>query len=159
FDGLLSDNQNTLARLSDDGTTITLSIQGRGEVVLTISLDTDGTYKFEQFKPIEEVGSDTLSFALPITVTDFDQDVIQNIINIAITDGDSPVITNIDSIDVDESGVVGGSQEGTATVSGSGSVTADIFDSDIIDHYELEPTEFNTDGSLTSNGEAVLLEL
>ncbi|MEZ8567129.1 retention module-containing protein, partial [Vibrio cyclitrophicus] len=159
FDGLFSDNQNTLARLSDDGTTITLSIQGRGEVVLTISLDTDGTYKFEQFKPIEEVGSDTLSFALPITVTDFDQDVIQNIINIAITDGDSPVITNIDSIDVDESGVVGGSQEGTATVSGSGSVTADIFDSDIIDHYELEPTEFNTDGSLTSNGEAVLLEL
>ncbi|WP_016794698.1 retention module-containing protein, partial [Vibrio cyclitrophicus] len=159
FDGLLSDNQNTLARLSDDGTTITLSIQGRGEVVLTISLDTDGTYKFEQFKPIEEVGSDTLSFALPITVTDFDQDVIQNIINIAITDGDSPVITNIDSIDVDESGVVGGSQEGTATVSGSGSVTADIFDSDIIDHYEFEPTEFNTDGSLTSNGEAVLLEL
>ena len=95
FDGLLSDNQNTLARLSDDGTTITLSIQGRGEVVLTISLDTDGTYNFQQFKPIEEVSSDTLLFALPITVTDFDQDVVTNTINIAITDGDSPVITNV----------------------------------------------------------------
>ncbi len=159
FDGLLSDNQNTLARLSDDGTTITLSIQGRGEVVLTISLDTDGTYNFQQFKPIEEVSSDTLSFALPITVTDFDQDVVTNIINIAITDGDSPVITNVDSIDVDEAGIVGGSQEGTAAVSGSGSITADIFESDIIDHYELEPAEFNTGGSLVSNGEAVLLEL
>ncbi|PMM61320.1 retention module-containing protein [Vibrio lentus] len=159
FDGLLSDNQNTLARLSDDGTTITLSIQGRGEVVLTISLDTDGTYNFQQFKPIEEVSSDTLSFALPITVTDFDQDVVINIINIAITDGDSPVITNVDSIDVDEAGIVGGSQEGTAAVSGSGSITADIFESDIIDHYELEPAEFNTGGSLVSNGEAVLLEL
>ncbi|MEZ9113978.1 retention module-containing protein, partial [Vibrio lentus] len=159
FDGLLSDNQNTLARLSDDGTTITLSIQGRGEVVLTISLDTDGTYNFQQFKPIEEVSSDTLSFALPITVTDFDQDVVTNIINIAITDGDSPVITNVDSIDVDEAGIVGGSQEGTAPVSGSGSITADIFESDIIDHYELEPAEFNTGGSLVSNGEAVLLEL
>ncbi|PML53611.1 retention module-containing protein [Vibrio lentus] len=159
FDGLLSDNQNTLARLSDDGTTITLSIQGRGEVVLTISLDTDGTYNFQQFKPIEEVSSNTLSFALPITVTDFDQDVVTNTINIAITDGDSPVITNVDSIDVDEAGIVGGSQEGTAPVSGSGSITADIFESDIIDHYELEPAEFNTGGSLVSNGEAVLLEL
>ncbi|NOI32751.1 retention module-containing protein [Vibrio cyclitrophicus] len=159
FDGLLSDNQNTLARLSDDGTTITLSIQGRGEVVLTISLDTDGTYKFEQSNPIEQVGTDSLTFALPITITDFDQDVVTNTINIAITDGDSPVITNVDSIDVDEAGIVGGSQEGTAPVAGSGSITADIFESDIIDHYELEPAEFNTGGSLTSSGEAVLLEL
>ncbi|PTQ19382.1 retention module-containing protein, partial [Vibrio splendidus] len=159
FDGLLSDNQNTLARLSDDGTTITLSIQGRGEVVLSISLDTDGTYKFEQSNPIEQVGTDSLTFALPITITDFDQDVVTNTINIAITDGDSPVITNIDSIDVDEAGIVGGSQEGTAPVSGTGSITADIFESDIIDHYELEPAEFNTGGSLVSNGEAVLLEL
>ncbi|MCG9640856.1 retention module-containing protein [Vibrio sp. Isolate34] len=159
FDGVLSDNQNTLARLSDDGTTITLAIQGRGEVVLTISLDTDGTYKFEQFNPIEQIGTDSLSFSLPITVTDFDQDVVTNTINIEITDGDSPVVTNVDSIDVDEAGIVGGSQEGTAPVAGSGSITADIFESDIIDHYELEPTEFNTGGSLTSNGEAVLLEL
>ncbi|WP_454441339.1 retention module-containing protein [Vibrio bathopelagicus] len=159
FDGLLSDNQNTLARLSDDGTTITLAIQGRGEVVLTISLDTDGTYKFEQSNPIEQVGTDSLTFALPITITDFDQDVVTNTINIAITDGDSPVITNVDSIDVDEAGIVGGSQEGTAPVSGGGSITADIFESDIIDHYELEPAEFNTGGTLVSNGESVLLEL
>ncbi|MEZ9868859.1 retention module-containing protein, partial [Vibrio sp. 10N.261.51.A4] len=159
FDGLLSDNQNTLARLSDDGTTITLSIQGRGEVVLTISLDTDGTYKFEQFNPIEQVGTDSLTFDLPITITDFDQDVVTNNINIVITDGDSPVITNVDSISVDEAGIIGGSQEGTAPVAGSGSITADIFESDIIDHYELEPTEFNTGGTLVSNGEAVLLEL
>ncbi|WP_210443627.1 retention module-containing protein, partial [Vibrio crassostreae] len=72
FDGLFSDNQNTLATLSDDGTTITLAIQGRGEVVLTISLDTDGTYRFEQFNPIEQIGTDSLTFSLPITVTDFD---------------------------------------------------------------------------------------
>ncbi|SBS25536.1 retention module-containing protein [Vibrio toranzoniae] len=159
FDGVLSDNQNTLARLSGDGTTITLAIEGSGEVVLTISLDTNGTYKFEQFNPIEQNGTDSLSFSLPITITDFDQDIVTNAINIAITDGDSPVITNVDSIDVDEAGIVGGSQEGMSSVSGSGSVTADIFESDIIDHYELEPAEFNTGGTLVSNGEAVLLEL
>ncbi|MEZ9653160.1 retention module-containing protein [Vibrio splendidus] len=159
FDGLLSDNQNTLARLSDDGTSITVSTQGRGEIVLTISLDTDGTYKFEQSNPVEQVGTESLTFALPITITDFDQDVVTNTINIAITDGNSPVITNVDSVDVDEAGIVGGSQEGTAQVSGSGSITADVFESDIIDHYELEPAEFNTGGTLVSNGEAVLLEL
>ncbi|WP_135382856.1 retention module-containing protein [Vibrio tasmaniensis] len=159
FDGLLSDNQNTVARLSDDGTTITLSIQGRGEVVLTISLDTDGTYNFQQFKPIEEVSSDTLSFSLPITVTDFDQDVVTNTIKVDISDGDSPFIINVDGIDVDESGIVGGSQEGTTPVGGIGSITASVFESDIIDHYELEPTEFNTAGALVSNGAAVQLEL
>ncbi|MFA0201122.1 retention module-containing protein, partial [Vibrio atlanticus] len=159
FDGLLSDNQNTVARLSDDGTTITLSIQGRGEVVLTISLDTDGAYNFQQFKPIEEVSSDTLSFSLPITVTDFDQDVVTNTIKVDISDGDSPFIINVDGIDVDESGIVGGSQEGTTPVGGIGSITASVFESDIIDHYELEPTEFNTAGALVSNGAAVQLEL
>ncbi|CAH7439832.1 Cadherin domain-containing protein [Vibrio chagasii] len=159
FDGVLSDNQATVASLSADGSTITLSIQGSSDVILTVSLDTDGTYRFEQLRPIEQVGTDSLSFSLPITVTDFDQDIVTNTINLAISDGDKPVITNVDSIDVDEAGIVGGSQEGTAPVAGSGSITADIFESDIIDHYELEPTEFNTGGSLTSNGEAVLLEL
>ncbi|MEZ9417884.1 hypothetical protein AB4189_27540, partial [Vibrio sp. 10N.286.49.E1] len=113
----------------------------------------------EQSNPIEQVGTESLTFALPITITDFDQDVVTNTINIAITDGNSPVITNVDSVDVDEAGIVGGSQEGTAQVSGSGSITADVFESDIIDHYELEPAEFNTGGTLVSNGEAVLLEL
>ncbi|PML59209.1 cadherin-like domain-containing protein, partial [Vibrio sp. 10N.261.52.A1] len=159
FDGVLSDNQATVASLSADGSTITLSIQGSSDVILTVSLDTDGTYRFEQLKPIEQVGTDSLSFSLPITVTDFDQDVVTNTINLAISDGDKPVITNVDSIDVDEAGIVGGSQQGTATVSGSGSVTSEIFDSDIIDHHELEPAEFNTAGTLISNGEVVLLEL
>uniref|UniRef100_UPI002683B38D T1SS-143 repeat domain-containing protein n=1 Tax=Vibrio kanaloae TaxID=170673 RepID=UPI002683B38D len=145
--------------MSADGSTITLSIQGSSDVILTVSLDTDGTYRFEQLRPIEQVGTDSLSFSLPITVTDFDQDVVTNTINLAISDGAKPVITNVDSIDVDEAGIVGGSQEGTATVSGSGSVTSKTFDSDIIDHHELEPAEFNTSGTLISNGEVVLLEL
>ncbi|CAK2554171.1 retention module-containing protein [Vibrio crassostreae] len=159
FDGVLSDNQATVASLSADGSTITLSIQGSSDVILTVSLDTDGTYRFEQLRPIEQVGTDSLTFSLPITVTDFDQDIVTNTINLTISDGDKPVITNVDSIDVDEAGIVGGSQEGTATVSGSGSVTSEIFDSDIIDHHELEPAEFNTAGTLISNGEVVLLEL
>ncbi|CAK1701617.1 Cadherin-like domain-containing protein [Vibrio crassostreae] len=159
FDGVLSDNQATVASLSADGSTITLSIQGSSDVILTVSLDTDGTYRFEQLRPIEQVGTDSLTFSLPITVTDFDQDIVTNTINLTISDGDKPVITNVDSIDVDEAGIVGGSQEGTAAVSGSGSITADIFESDIIDHYELEPAEFNTAGTLISNGEVVLLEL
>ncbi|WP_299689035.1 retention module-containing protein [uncultured Vibrio sp.] len=161
FDGVYSNNQTTLALLSDDGTTITLmtQVQDQDEVVLTVSLDPDGTYQFQQFNPLEQVGTDSLAFALPITMTDFDQDVVTNSINITISDGSSPVITYVDAINVDEAGLVGGSQEGIVATSSSGSITAEIFDSDIIDHYELEPIEFNTSGSLVSRGEAVRLEL
>lgn len=159
FDGILSDNQNTLAQLSDDGTEITLSILGRGEVVLTVSVDTNGEYHFQQFKPIEQIGSDSLEFSLPVTITDFDQDSVVSTLNITISDGDRPTVNSVDPISVQESGLVGGSEEGVGTVTGSGSVDSDTFASDIIDHHELEPLEFNTDGSLLSNGEPVALEL
>ncbi|MCW1889008.1 hypothetical protein OK016_01250 [Vibrio chagasii] len=97
-------------------------------------------------------------FFAAIAVTDFDQDVVTNTINIEITDGDSPVVTNVDSDDVDEAGIVGGSQEGTAPVAGSGNITADIFEATSSSVRDWT-TEFNAGGSLTSNGEAVLLEL
>lgn len=158
FDGLLSDNQSTTATLSDDGTTITLTADGSGDTVLTVSVDAQGQYEYQQFKPLEHNGSDTISLSLPTTIVDYDQDTVTNDINIEITDGDNPVITNVDGLSLDESGVAGGSQVGTAVVSGSGSITATA-GSDIIDHFELEPSEFNTDGSLTSQGQRVILEL
>ncbi|WP_275666041.1 retention module-containing protein [Vibrio sp. Isolate23] len=158
FDGLLSDNQSTTATLSDDGTTITLTADGSGDTVLTVSVDTQGQYEYQQFKPLEHNGSDTISLSLPTTIVDYDQDTVTNDINIEITDGDNPVITNVDGLSLDESGVAGGSQVGTVAVSGSGSITATA-GSDIIDHFELEPSEFNTDGSLTSQGQQVTLEL
>ncbi|AIU68525.1 autotransporter adhesin [Vibrio coralliilyticus] len=158
FDGLLSDNQSTTATLSDDGTTITLTADGSGDTVLTVSVDTQGQYEYQQFKPLEHNGSDTISLSLPTTIVDYDQDTVTNDLNIEITDGDNPVITNVDGLSLDESGVAGGSQVGTAVVSGSGSITATA-GSDIIDHFELEPSEFNTDGSLISQGQQVTLEL
>ncbi|MCM5510483.1 retention module-containing protein, partial [Vibrio sp. SCSIO 43169] len=158
FDGLLSDNQTTTATLSDDGTTITLTADGSGDTVLTVSVDTQGQYEYQQFKPLEHNGSDTISLSLPTTIVDYDQDTVTNDLNIEITDGDNSVITNVDGLSLDESGVAGGSQVGTAVVSGSGSITATA-GSDIIDHFELEPSEFNTDGSLTSQGQQVTLEL
>lgn len=45
FDGLLTDNQVTVATLSEDGSNITLTVAGTGEVVLSITLNTDGTYQ------------------------------------------------------------------------------------------------------------------
>ncbi|MDK9759246.1 hypothetical protein KIV40_28885, partial [Vibrio sp. D173a] len=138
---------------------LSVSIQGRGEVVLTVSVDTNGEYHFQQFKPIEQINSDSLEFSLPVTITDFDQDSVVSTLNITISDGDRPSINSVDPISVQESGIDGGSEEGTGIVSGSGFVTSETFDSDIIDHHELEPTEFNTDGSLFSQGQPVELEL
>ncbi|HHX8508717.1 TPA: retention module-containing protein [Vibrio diabolicus] len=159
FDGLLSDNQATEAVLSEDGSTITLSIAGSNETVLTISLNTDGTYQFEQFKPLEQTnGEDTIELSLPTTIVDFDQDTASNTFTMSILDSDNPVIENVTGLSLDEAGVDQGSQEGAAVTSGTGSITTAV-GSDIIDHYELEPTEFNVGGELQSQGQVVQLEL
>ncbi|HHF2907099.1 TPA: retention module-containing protein [Vibrio alginolyticus] len=159
FDGLLSDNQATEAVLSEDGSTITLSIAGSNETVLTISLNTDGTYQFEQFKPLEQTnGEDTIELSLPTTIVDFDQDTASNTFTMTILDGDNPVIENVTGLSLDEAGVDQGSQEGAAVTSGTGAITTAV-GSDIIDHYELEPTEFNVGGELQSQGQVVQLEL
>ncbi|NAW81407.1 retention module-containing protein [Vibrio sp. V43_P6S15P86] len=159
FDGLLSDNQATEAVLSEDGSTITLSIAGSNETVLTISLNTDGTHQFEQFKPLEQTnGEDTIELSLPTTIVDFDQDTASNTFTMTILDGDNPVIENVTGVSLDEAGVDQGSQEGAVVTSGSGSITTSV-GSDIIDHYELEPTEFNVGGELQSQGQVVQLEL
>ncbi|HHX8652629.1 retention module-containing protein [Vibrio diabolicus] len=159
FDGLLSDNQATEAVLSEDGSTITLSIAGSNETVLTISLNTDGTYQFEQFKPLEQTnGEDTIELSLPTAIVDFDQDTASNTFTMTILDGDNPVIENVTGLSLDEAGVDQGSQEGAVVTSGSGSLTTAV-GSDIIDHYELEPTEFNVGGELQSQGQVVQLEL
>ncbi|HHX8559157.1 TPA: retention module-containing protein [Vibrio diabolicus] len=159
FDGLLSDNQATEAVLSEDGSTITLSIAGSNETVLTISLNTDGTYQFEQFKPLEQTnGEDTIELSLPTTIVDFDQDTASNTFTLTILDGDNPVIETVTGLSLDEAGVDQGSQEGAVVTSGSGSITTAV-GSDIIDHYKLEPTEFNVGGELQSQGLVVQLEL
>ncbi|HHX8303614.1 TPA: retention module-containing protein [Vibrio diabolicus] len=159
FDGLLSDNQATEAVLSEDGSTITLSIAGSNETVLIISLNTDGTYQFEQFKPLEQTnGEDTIELSLPTTIVDFDQDMASNTFTMTILDGDNPVIENVTGLSLDEAGVDQGSQEGAAVTSGTGSITTAV-GSDIIDHYELEPTEFNVGGELQSQGQVVQLEI
>ncbi|MFM2625396.1 retention module-containing protein [Vibrio owensii] len=159
FDGLLSDNQATEAVLSEDGSTITLSIASSNETVLTIGLNTDGTYQFEQFKPLEQTnGEDTIELSLPTTIVDFDQDTASNTFTMTILDGDNPVIENVTGLSLDEAGVDQGSQEGAVVTSGTGSITTAV-GSDIIDHYELEPTEFNVGGELQSQGQVVQLEL
>ncbi|WP_254868782.1 retention module-containing protein, partial [Vibrio ostreicida] len=159
FDGLLSDNQTTSATLSDDGSTITLTIDGSGEPVLTVSVDTQGHYHYQQFKPLEHSQSDTISLSLPTRIVDFDQDTVTNTINISISDGMNPVITHVDRLtSIDESGLSQGSLAGSTAISGSGRITVDV-GSDMLDHFELAPDEFNTDGSLTSQGQEITLEL
>ncbi|MHA2759546.1 retention module-containing protein [Vibrio harveyi] len=158
FNGLLSDNQATEATLSDDGSTIILSIAGSNETVLSISLNTDGTYQFEQFKPLEQSNADdTIVLSLPTTIVDFDQDITANTFSLTISDGNNPVIENVTGLSLDEAGVDQGSQEGAVITSGAGSITTSV-GSDIVDHYELEPSEFNNSGELQSQGQVVQLE-
>ncbi|WP_367990179.1 retention module-containing protein [Vibrio sp. NTOU-M3] len=159
FDDLLSDNQAITATLSDDKTTITVTINGTQETVLTVSVDANGQFSFQQNLPLEQVGNgDDIELSLPVIATDFDQDTTDNTLNVTITDGQNPTINATEGLDLSESGVAGGSEEGVAAVTDTGTIDFTA-GSDAVDHFELEPSEFNQDGALTSQGQAVMLEL
>ncbi|MGY3572741.1 retention module-containing protein [Vibrio paucivorans] len=156
FDGFTSNGEATTATLSDDGTTITLALTGSSDLVLVISIDTQGQYNFQQSAPLDHSSDDdSISLQLPVTAIDFDGDTTNNVMDIKITDGSIPVIDSIDPLSLDEAGLGDGSSPDNDHITGTITTTVG---SDDIARYELEPSEFNTDDSLTAQGEPVRLE-
>ncbi|BBM66553.1 hypothetical protein VA249_31990 [Vibrio alfacsensis] len=155
FDGLLSDSLTTIASLSDDGSRITLSIADTNDVVLTISLNTDGTYQFEQFKPLQHDGqTEEILLTLPTTTVDFDQDVETSTFTIKIID-DQLDIVDVDALRVDENDIsnVGSEQDAPAFAMGQITISQD---SDGAAQYRLDGSSNPVDG-LTSHGAVIAL--
>ncbi|MGR5130828.1 retention module-containing protein [Vibrio alfacsensis] len=155
FDGLLSDNQATIATLSQDGSRVTLSIAGTNEVVLSISLNTDGSYQFEQLKPLtHSEGSEEIVLSLPTTIVDFDHDTENNTFIIKLLD-DQLTIIDVDAIRVDENDLPNVGSEQNAPISIDGQITISQ-DSDGAAQYRLD--DFVTPvAGLTSHGDDVTL--
>ncbi len=158
FEDLFSDNQSLKATLSADQTQLVVTQAESGEQVMTLSVNVDGSYQFQQFRSVEQNGVEEVTLSFPTIITDYDFDVVNNTIQVTIEDGAIPIITQVDSLNLDETGLTGGTEEGVAVVSDTGSITAQQ-GSDIIDHFELEPNEFNQDGTLLSSDQIVQLEL
>ncbi|CAE6927657.1 COG2931 [Vibrio sp. B1REV9] len=155
FDGLLSDSLTTIASLSDDGSRITLSIADTNDVVLTISLNTDGAYQFEQFKPLQHDGqTEEILLTLPTTTVDFDQDAENSTFTIKIID-DQLDIVDVDALRVDENDIANVGSEQDAPAFAMGQITTSQ-DSDGAAQYRLDGSSNPVDG-LTSHGAVITL--
>ncbi|OLQ93978.1 hypothetical protein BIY21_10000 [Vibrio ponticus] len=140
FVGVLSDNQETEATLTEDGKTLTLTIKDAPEaVILAIVLSEDGTYSITQNLPLEQNNDqDALNFAIPVTSIDYDGDVVTNVINYQVIDGAAPTVELPNSIEpVLESQLDSGSpvlSQGMLGYQGS----------DAVQHFEIDVEAFNS---------------
>ncbi|MEZ9847204.1 retention module-containing protein [Vibrio breoganii] len=153
---LRSDNQETEVKLSEDGTTITVHLLGNeSAVVLTATINFDGTFSFEQFMALEQdFGSNINDLSVQVDVTDTDGDVTSTTVSMPITDGDDPEISD-DGVILEED-LIGDAdfqpQEGNLGLVGG----TDLVESIVIDASVLTNLAWT---SVTSNGVAVSLDL
>ncbi|OBT09449.1 hypothetical protein A9264_09280 [Vibrio sp. UCD-FRSSP16_10] len=155
FDGLLSNNSATLAQLSDDGTVLSIVLShDPSSKVFEITLNRDGGYTLEAFQAIEQNSLETLSVALPVTVTDNDGDTTQGFLTLGLTDGDDLSINSVIAPRISEDDIDLTSPSSTGDI---GLVQgSDNVESIIIAPSILQDSVWN---SLTSNGEATGLRL
>ncbi len=92
-----------------------------------------------------------------MTSNDGDNDVLTSTVALTITDGDVPTIDVIPPISLSETNLADGSDPSNSVVSDT-KVIQFTHESDDIESFRIEPTEFNTLGTLTSNNLAVELK-
>lgn len=105
---LVSNNQSVELLLSTDGTTLTVHIAGDpSDVVLTATVNLDGTYTIEQLQALEQDNnaSDINNLNLTVDATDSDGDPTSANINIQIDDGRDPEVDAVPPLTLEESNI------------------------------------------------------
>ncbi|MDN3684896.1 hypothetical protein QW180_20220 [Vibrio sinaloensis] len=111
--------------------------------------------RFEPNRNLDNSAGDIVR-QIVVTTKDLDEDEVTATVTLTLQDGDDPVINTIPSVSVSESQLTDGSTPSVNPVQAKG--TIDYSEgSDNLSHFRLEPNEFNTDDSLTSNGLVVEL--
>ncbi|MCQ1058698.1 retention module-containing protein [Photobacterium sp. ZSDE20] len=87
LDGITSNGFETT--VSVNGNQLEL-VDSRGELVLTISISTDGSYVVNQMQPFDELDRADLVLQLAVTATDFDGDSTDGLVVLISIDGNSP---------------------------------------------------------------------
>ncbi|MFV0573941.1 MAG: retention module-containing protein, partial [Vibrio sp.] len=89
-------DQPDLAAITSNGNPTTYKIDGNtatvtdsnGEVIMTVIIQTDGTYTVQLDGPVDQDADDILSLDLPVTATDDDGDTADGVAHIDIVDGE-----------------------------------------------------------------------
>ncbi|MEF1183499.1 cadherin-like domain-containing protein [Vibrio sinaloensis] len=110
----------------------------------------DGEMRFEPNRDLDHSAGDIVK-GIVVTSGDFDKDSVSATVTLTVQDGDDPVINTVPSVSLSESQLADGSAPSGSAVQATGTISY-TEGSDNLSHFRLEPTEFNTDGSLKSNG-------
>ncbi|TKE74672.1 hypothetical protein, partial [Vibrio sp. F12] len=146
----------TITQFTYDGVVNTLdqSISGEqqfsfteGELYITL----EGEVRFEPNRDLDHSVSEDIVKSIVVTSSDFDNDPVTSTITLTITDGDTPTIDAVPSVALEEAALADGSSPSGSAVSQTETITF-TNQSDDVEKFRLEPSEFNTGGTLKSDG-------
>ncbi|PTQ16034.1 hypothetical protein CWO24_24310, partial [Vibrio sp. 10N.286.46.E10] len=146
----------TITQFTYDGVVNTLdqSISGEqqfsfteGELYITL----EGELRFEPNRNLDHSVSEDIVKSIVVTSNDFDNDSLTSTVTLTITDGDNPTIDVIPSVSLSETNLSDGSAPSGSAVSSTQTITF-TNQSDDVEKFRLEPSEFNTGGTLKSDG-------
>ncbi|TVU57519.1 hypothetical protein FQP88_24340, partial [Vibrio atlanticus] len=100
--------------------------------------------------------SEDIVKSIVVTSSDFDNDPVTSTVTLTITDGDIPTIDSVPSVVLEEADLTDGSSPSGSAVSQTQTITFTNQSDDVV-RFRIEPTEFNTNDALKSNGLAVEL--
>ncbi|PTO61596.1 cadherin-like domain-containing protein, partial [Vibrio splendidus] len=123
-----------------------------GELFITLQ----GQVRFEPNRDLDHSASEDIVKSIVVTSSDFDNDPVTSTVTLTITDGDIPTIDAVPSVTLSETNLADGSAPSGSAVSQTETITFTNQSDDVV-RFRLEPTEFNTNDALKSNGLAVEL--
>ena len=163
FDVLTSASADgaSVTQFTYDGTAYSLDPNDATEQEFTFTegslfITTQGEVRFEPNQDLDHSAGDIVK-NIVVTSSDGDDDVLTSTVTLTITDGDVPTIDVIPPISLSETNLADGSDPSNSAVSDT-KVIQYTHESDDVESFRIEPTEFNTLGTLTSNNLAVQLK-
>ncbi|MGF1839615.1 cadherin-like domain-containing protein, partial [Vibrio atlanticus] len=124
-----------------------------GTLVITLQ----GEVRFEPNRDLVHTNNEDIVKTIVVTSSDFDKDPVTSTVKLTITDGDIPTINTIPSVTLSESNLTDGSAASTAPVSQTETITF-TNQSDNVTSFRIDPSLFNTNDTLKSNGLVVELK-
>ncbi len=152
----------TITQFTYDGQTRTLDQTDNGEQQFSFTegelfITLEGEVRFEPNRNLDHTVSEDIVKSIVVTSSDGDVDVETATVVLTITDGDIPTIESVPSVTLSETQLVDGSTPSGSAVSQTETISF-TNQSDDVEKFRIEPTEFNVGGALTSNNIAVELK-
>ncbi|MEZ9743046.1 hypothetical protein AB4281_23455, partial [Vibrio splendidus] len=152
----------TITQFTYDGQTRVLDQTDNGEQQFSFTegelfITLEGEVRFEPNRNLDHTVSEDIVKSIVVTSSDLDNDVLTSTVTLTITDGDIPTIESVPSVTLSEAQIADGSTPSGSAVSQTETISF-TNQSDDVEKFRIEPTEFNVGGALTSNNIAVELK-